>query len=338
MVSRTHLVLKATERSYLALLKREIHILAISAGFSERKVGEIDIVVAELGTNLVNHGGGGKMLVKLIMDNDMPGIEIISLDTGVGMADVNRMMTDGVSSKNTLGQGLGAIKRLSDSFQIYSLQNWGTVTLVRFFKEELPLHRKKELFDIRSVLVPKTGEVKCGDGFYSRINKDRVILFLGDGLGHGIHAEEAVLAAIDSIKNSYSSDPVEIIRGMHADVKKTRGLVGTVAVFDIKARTWSICGVGNILTKINSHANQLGFLPYNGIIGLNIPSSLKERTFAYEPGQYLVMCSDGIKSRFDLNKHTAVQRYDPTIMAASIINEFNRHTDDVGVVVCKINL
>ena len=38
------------------------------------------------------------------------------------------MMKDGSSSTNTLGHGLGAINRLSDFFQIYSMRDWGTVS------------------------------------------------------------------------------------------------------------------------------------------------------------------------------------------------------------------
>ncbi len=78
MVSRTHVAFKAEDRSYFAILKKQIHALAVSAGFSENKIGEIDIVVAELVSNLVKHAGGGEVFVKLIEENDLQGIELIS--------------------------------------------------------------------------------------------------------------------------------------------------------------------------------------------------------------------------------------------------------------------
>src|SRR6478735_3054457 len=130
MVNTIHTVYKAEDRSYFSILKKEIRAKAASGGFSERKLGEIDIIIAELVTNLVRHGGGGQLFVKLIEDSEIPGIEIISVDSGPGMADVNRMMEDGMSTKNSLGQGLGAIKRLSQVFQIYSQRGWGTIVLV----------------------------------------------------------------------------------------------------------------------------------------------------------------------------------------------------------------
>ena len=120
MVNRTHVVFSANDRSYFAILKKEIHLLAVSANFNEKKVAEIDIIVAEMVSNLVKHAGGGRLLVRLMEEDHLQGMEIISVDDGPGMTDITRMVADGVSTKNTLGQGLGAIKRLSDTFQVFS--------------------------------------------------------------------------------------------------------------------------------------------------------------------------------------------------------------------------
>ena len=58
MVNRVHLAFKANDRSYFAILKKEIHALVLSAGFGETRTAEIDIVVAEMVSNLVKHAGG----------------------------------------------------------------------------------------------------------------------------------------------------------------------------------------------------------------------------------------------------------------------------------------
>ena len=111
MVNGTHIAFKAEDRSYFAILKKDIHALAIKASFTEGRAGELDIIVAELVSNLVKHAGGGQVLVKLVEENGVSGVELIAIDNGPGMADVGRMIADGVSTKNTLGQGLGAMKR-----------------------------------------------------------------------------------------------------------------------------------------------------------------------------------------------------------------------------------
>lgn len=166
MVNALHLRFNATDRSYFAILKKEIHALAVEAGFIEKRLAEIDIIVAEIVSNLAKHANGGEVFAKLIEVKKIQGLEIIAIDGGPGMSDVKTMMQDGISTKNTLGHGLGAIKRLSDECQIYSQKGWGTVLLTRIYKEEVPLIKKKNPFDVRSFLLPKPGETECGDGFF----------------------------------------------------------------------------------------------------------------------------------------------------------------------------
>jgi anti-sigma regulatory factor (Ser/Thr protein kinase) len=337
MVSRTHVVFRADDRSYFAILKKEIHTLAVSAGFGSHKVGEIDIIVAEMVSNLVKHAGGGQILVKLVEENGMQGIEIISLDNGKGMTDVGRMVTDGVSTKNTLGQGLGAIKRMSQLFQVFSQKDWGTIVLARVFAEDLPLHRKLPFAEVRSVILPKPGEQACGDGFQCVSTPDHIKLFLGDGLGHGPEAAKAVEKAIEAFQACQHNNPVEIIRHINEEVKKTRGLVATVAVFNVKAGTWEICGVGNIATKVISPGFSKAYMSYNGIVGLNLPRTLNTQHIPHEKGQVLVMCSDGLRSRWEALRFPSVLRYDLSVFSTSLINEFARYTDDMSVMACKIN-
>ena len=337
MVNRTHLVLRADDRSYFAILKKEIHSLATSAGFSEGRVGEIDIVVAEMASNLVKHAGGGQILVKLVEDQHRQGIEILSIDNGQGMNDITRMVSDGISTKNTLGHGLGAMKRLADVFQVFSLKDWGTIILVRMFNEELPFFRKPAVAEVKAIVLPKPGEEKCGDGYKAIISKEFVKIFLGDGLGHGKEAAEAVEKAMESFESCPESDPVEIIRFISNEVRKTRGLVGTVAIFDLRRKAWKICGVGNIATRIISINSSKNYMTYNGIIGSNLPRTMNTQEMQHEKGHCLVMCSDGLKSRWDMIKYPSIIRYDLSILSAALWKDFARHTDDMSVLTCKIN-
>src|SRR5215203_429777 len=338
MVSRTHVAFKAEDRSYFAILKKDIHALAVEVGFSATKVGEIDIVVSEIVTNLIKHAGGGQVIIKLIEESGLQGIEILSIDNGPGMTDVSRMVADGVSTKNTLGQGLGAMKRLSDVFQVFSQKDWGTVILVRKFKEQLSAFQKPPKAEIRSIVVSKPGEKECGDGYYHTITSDYVKVFLGDGLGHGVEAAKVVVSAGEAFLACSETDPVNIIRYINSEVKRTRGLVGTVALFDLVARKWNICGVGNISTKIMSSTNNKNLMAYNGIIGLNLPRTLNAQEIEYEKGQYVIMCSDGLKTKWDTVRYAGIHRYDVSVLCAALLKDFSRNTDDMSVAICKINL
>ncbi|RYG47286.1 MAG: hypothetical protein EOO01_15045 [Chitinophagaceae bacterium] len=230
------------------------------------------------------------------------------------------------------------MKRLSDVFQVFSLKDWGTVILIRIYNEELPRFIKASKEEIKAIVLPKPGETACGDGFFQKSNKDQISLFLGDGLGHGPEAENAVMEAGKAFLECPDTDPAEIIRYINNEVKKTRGLVGTIAVLDLLRMKWKICGVGNINTRLGSGTETKNLMPYNGIIGLNVPRTLNTQELDYERGQHLIMCSDGLKSKWDTIRYPAIHRYDASVLCASILKDNARNTDDMCVAVCKINL
>ncbi|KAA2241341.1 SpoIIE family protein phosphatase [Chitinophaga agrisoli] len=338
MVSAVHLRFNASDRSYFAIIKKEIHALAVKAGFTAKRIGEIDIIISEMVSNLSKHAVDGELFVKPVEEEGIQGMEIISIDNGPGINDVPRMMADGMSTTNTLGHGLGAIRRLSDKFQVYSRKDWGTVLYCTVYNEALPSFTKPKKIEIRSLIVPKTGETDCGDGFYAKVSKDHIKLFLGDGLGHGKDAQVAVQAAIEAFRSCPENSPRETLRFMHAAVKKTRGLVGTVVIFDLQERKWSICGVGNIFSRLQGASVSKNYVAHNGIIGLNIPNTMRDEEVAYERGQTVIMCSDGIKTRWDLLRYPGIFRCDLAFVGAALFKDFARNTDDMAIAACKINV
>jgi anti-sigma regulatory factor (Ser/Thr protein kinase) len=336
-ITGRHISFSVDDRSYLSVLKREVHRLSIQCGLTDKRVAEIDIVVAEIGSNIIKHAGGGEVLV-MLTDVPHPAIEIIAIDNGPGIADLARMMQDGISTTKTLGQGLGAIKRLTDFLQIYSVKSWGTVVLSRFFLKPVEQYAPKPVPEIRTLMVPKPGEKVCGDGHYIRPDRTGIRIFLGDGLGHGIEANKAVTAAIDSFRYCMLPDLNEVLRQIHEDVKRTRGLVGTAAVYSNKTRNWKICGVGNIHARMLTASASKTYLSYNGIIGHNLPRTINEQEIEHTPGkdQILILCSDGIKTRWEMTKYPAIFRYDMSVLAAAIYKDNARKTDDMSVVIVKV--
>src|SRR5262249_56463994 len=79
----------------------------------------------EAATNLVKHGGGGELLLRTLGSNGTRGIGLLALDRGPGFANLAEAMRDGFSSAGTPGTGLGAIRRLSTMFDIYSVSAAG---------------------------------------------------------------------------------------------------------------------------------------------------------------------------------------------------------------------
>lgn len=332
-----HRCFNAQDRSYFAILKKEIHKIVAEAGFSEKKIGEVDIIVAEMTSNLAKHAEGGEILVRLMKEGDVEAVEIISIDNGPGMADPQKMLEDGLSTSNTLGHGLGSMKRLSDVFQIYSLINWGTIVLSRVYRNKLSPQRSPKA-EVRSVVVAKPGEEVSGDSYCYELTNDQLTIFVGDGLGHGPDANFAVTQAIKAMLKESAKEPVEILRDLHTAVRKTRGLVGTVAVFHFKDKKWRICGIGNIATRMQNGLLVRNYMAYNGIVGMNIPNTMKDQLVDHVKGQLIIMCSDGIRTRWDIQKYTSILRYDLSILAAAIYKDYGRGTDDMSVIIGRVNI
>lgn len=254
------------------------------------------------------------------------------------MEDWASMMKDGVSTTGTLGQGLGALKRLSTVFHLYSISGWGTVLYSSFCSQnpELPLDKLPLNIDVNGICVNKPPEVVCGDGYRVKQTDQGVQILFADGLGHGPHAKEAVDTAGDFFSRCNESEPVDIIRQIHDAVRKTRGLVLSLASFDRNTGEWKMCGVANIFTRLYSGVTSKIYFPYNGAVGLTIPNSMNASTFPIEKNQHLIMCSDGIRTRWELTNYPAILRNHSMILAAALYKDFSRGTDDASVLVAKV--
>lgn len=337
MADSLHRSYSVIDRSYVSIIKRDVRAMAGRIGFSTGRMGELDIIIAELTSNLVKYAQAGELLVRDIPSRTNPGIELISADSGPGMVDPARMMTDGLSTGGSLGQGLGAIRRLADLFQLYSLPGRGTIGLVRVFQKPLTSPVVAPAAAAQALLVSKVDQTPCGDGFYCKLTTSSLRLFLGDGLGHGLPAHQAVEQATRTMAQQCDNSPAAWLTAIHRAAVGTRGLVGTAAVFNFASRKWTVCGVGNIQTQLCGGSYTKRYAAQNGILGYNMPRTLQEHTLPYEPGQCLVMVSDGIQTRWNPARYPNVSRCDPMVLAAAIYKEYSRQTDDMSVAVARIH-
>lgn len=335
MVDATHVSLRADDRSYFAILKKEIHLKVAEAGFSTVRGGEIDIIVSELTSNLSKYASGGEILFGHVAGPETEYIEVIAIDNGPGMADPRKMLMDGVSTTQTLGHGLGSIRRLSDDFDIFSQIGWGTIVLSRVYRRR-PSRPKSTGFELRKLVIAKPGEKVSGDGCYYKVNDDYLKILVADGLGHGPEANRAVNEAVSAFKTCPFNDPVEIIKYLHTGIRKTRGIVATVIIYDFKRKCWSIGGVGNISSKLVNYLALRNYIPYNGIIGHNIASSMKTQEYSQSEFAQIIACSDGLKSRWDTSRLPNIGRHDLSVLNAALYKDFARKTDDMTVISCKV--
>jgi anti-sigma regulatory factor (Ser/Thr protein kinase) len=337
MVDATHSRFSATDRSYFSILKKDINQIAAEAGFGTQKLADVDLVVSEMSSNLLKYAKNGEILAGLFQEGENCYMELISIDQGPGMPQPQKMMEDGVSSGDTLGMGLGSMKRLSDKFDLYSIKDWGTIILSRIYKSPAnPRSGTALQVDLRPLVVTLPGQKVSGDGIYHNLSDQYFKLLVADGLGHGEDANHAVNEAVSAFRSCPFHSPSEIVRFMHTAIRHTRGMVGTVIVFDFKTNSWKISGVGNIGTRLSNFMDVKNQISYNGIIGHNIPVKMDDHEIPLEKFHQITLCSDGIKSQWGDAKLTGINRCDLSIQAAAIYKDYARMTDDMSVVIIKI--
>lgn len=88
---------------------------------------------SELARNALVHGGSGRVRIETVTNGSKRGVRAVFADDGPGIADVARAMTDGYTTGNGLGLGLGGARRLVDSFELDTgLGRGTTVTVVKW--------------------------------------------------------------------------------------------------------------------------------------------------------------------------------------------------------------
>src|SRR5205085_1031494 len=83
------------------------------------------------------------------------------------------------------GTGLGAVRRMSAFFDIYSQLGTGTAVFA-----EVGARRAPGALEIGAVSIPIPSETVCGDGWAVMEDGRRTIVLVVDGLGHGTLAAD----------------------------------------------------------------------------------------------------------------------------------------------------
>lgn len=308
--------------------------VAADAGFDERLRSDIGIVATEAATNVVRHARRGEVLISEVDGPRGLGLELVCVDHGPGMMDVEACMRDGYSSAGTLGGGIGAMRRLADDFSIYSAPGVGTAVVCRFWSGET---RAAPGGDVlwAGLAVPMRGEAACGDAWTVVSGAFGTALLVVDGLGHGTSAAAAATEAVRIFRAQTSFQPEPTLALLHAGLRSTRGAAGAVALIDGRRREIRYAGVGNISATILTGEGARSLVSHNGTLGLQVRKA-QEFIYPWSPGALLVAHSDGVSARWKLEQYPGLFRQDPALVAAMLYRDHARPRDDASVVVCRL--
>jgi anti-sigma regulatory factor (Ser/Thr protein kinase) len=338
-LNRKSTVIRVSESTAAGEARRAAMEFAGRLGFNAVKTGQVGIIVTELANNLWRHAGEGEIIFRALASSVQSGksapthgIEILAIDRGPGMANIEKCSRDGYSSTGTAGIGLGAVLRLSSHSEIYSRFNHGTVSLSQLWANPLPRSNFAS-GEIGAVCVPLEGEICCGDGWAEKATTSGQELLLADGLGHGLCAAEATGEALRLFLQK-EQPGMELIQALHAALKKTVGIVAGLVQIQSSRQSLSFTGIGNIEGRIFEGCEKHRLISYDGTVGSSL-QKVRQLEYPWHPDSLLILHTDGISGRWDLEDYPGLITRHPSIIAAVLYRDFRRVRDDASVVVLR---
>jgi anti-sigma regulatory factor (Ser/Thr protein kinase) len=326
--------ISVTDRSSIGEVRRFATLTADRAKMKEAELGRVSLITTELATNLFLHATGGAIIIRMLPIETGPGIEIIALDRGPGITDVRRCLADGYSSTGTRGCGLGAIQRLSTEFDIYSAQPTGTIVMSRLRSIDRNAEAEAE-FSVIS--LPAPGETECGDGWQVRLVGNKLAAIVVDGLGHGPLAAEAAAKALTVFDEGRFDTPVTYLESAQSAMTSTRGAALALAQADLNRRSLHYAAVGNIAGSLfgSGMGKRQSLYSHNGIVGGAI-RKLQQFDYQWRDDDLLIMHSDGLTDRWNLNNYPGLARADTGVIAAVLYRDAKRGQDDATILVARL--
>ncbi len=317
-----------TDPTSVGEVRRTAMHLAQKLGFDETRSGELALLATEVSRNVLLHGGGGQVVLGGVKNAGSPHARILAIDSGPGIADVMRALSDGYSTAGTMGAGMGAMKRIASRFEIFTGPA-GTIVLL-----ELGHHQEPDTLQIAGIVAPHPGERVCGDGWIYHSEPERTVAMLVDGLGHGMGAADAAREAVTAFQRNVHLAPAEMLRTIHDALRKTRGAVAAAVEIRPKQGILTYAGVGNIAGVLMNGGKPRSLASYNGTLGVAI-SHVREFQFEWQDGAVLVLHSDGLHTRWDLSGYPGLMAKHAAVIGAALLRDFRRQRDDASVVVVK---
>jgi phosphoserine phosphatase RsbX len=180
------------------------------------------------------------------------------------------------------------------------------------------------------------GERESGDRYVVREFPGGTLVAAVDGLGHGGEAAHAARIASAELEDDPGAGLPQLFERCHRRLKRTRGVVMSVATFNHAESSMSWLGVGNVegfLVRAGAEVRSGtdAILLLGGVVGYNLPR-LRPSTTSVTPGDTVILATDGVE-------HGYLERLDrqrkPQELADEILASHGRSSDDALVVVAR---
>jgi phosphoserine phosphatase RsbX len=184
---------------------------------------------------------------------------------------------------------------------------------------------------------PLEGEERSGDLAVWVPYEGGALVAVIDGLGHGGAAADAAETAAEQLRAHATEAPEALLRRCHEALRSTRGVVATVAWFELPGGGLTWTGVGNVEGRLVRAARERGDSVdsptlFGGVLGWSLPAVRLVRT-VLEPGDCVVMATDGVAADFGSSLLPGVPAAE---QARRVLASHSRGSDDALVVAVRL--
>jgi len=315
----------------VSLVRERVRAMAASVGLPDVPAASLVNVASELANNQLAHASGGYVVVREALRGTERGLEIVAADRGPGIHDVARALEGRPARPGSLGVGLAAVLELADEVDIDVRIGEGTAVWARKFSQTADVRRRRVGVYGRFC----AGERTSGDdAVFVRRQHDGIVVGVADGLGHGEGARAASERARDVVLTHSGLEPDVLMARCDAALAGTRGAVMSIARIDEAHGSLALACVGNVSVQLVGPDGSKSFGGSSFVLGAPggvHRTSVEHRTI--RPSQALLLLSDGVTSRADLEGDLALLREHPVVVAQRVVERFGRDNDDVMVLV-----
>lgn len=312
------------DSSQIALARRTASELASAVGLDEQRSSAVSVVAVELANNILQHAGSGELLFQHIRATG--AFDIMAVDHGAGMVNMERCLEDGFSTRSTPGLGLGAVRRFATRFGAYSIPGRTTAVTARMAERDAEP-------DFSVICTAIHGETLSGDGW--GVSEDGRSFCVVDGLGHGMLAAEAAKVAIGIFHKHPEALPGNVLERMHAAMKSTRGAAAAVVRINPDAGALNFAGIGNISCALLGEGKSQNLVSHNGTLGHQL-RRVQEFSYPYKRRDLLLMHSDGLTTQPKLGTPASLLLQPPNVIAPFLFSEQLRGRADATLLVNRL--
>ena len=184
-----------------------------------------------------------------------------------------------------------------------------------------------------AVVRPLRGERVGGDAVVARELDGGLFLAIIDVLGHGSEAHEVALVAEQFLAAHASANLTRTMQKLHEELKGTRGAAAGLCHLDAESGQVRYVGIGNTTARKVARA-PVRLVSRDGIIGDNARTP-HECCLQLEPGEVLLLYTDGVSDSFDIAEYPSILLDAPRTVAATVVRLFGKRHDDAACIAAR---